>query len=67
MSATSDLSRTAWVKSSHSQADDGNCVEWAPTYASSAHAVPIRDSKQRPGGSILTVPPGAWGDFVGQT
>lgn len=36
---------TAWVKSTYSNGDGGNCVEWSPTYAHAHNLVPIRDSK----------------------
>ncbi|WP_172384893.1 DUF397 domain-containing protein [Streptomyces sp. MNP-20] len=54
----------AWVKSSYSSGDGGQCVEWAPAYAAAHGVVPVRDSKT-PGGPILAVSPGAWSAFVG--
>ncbi|ANW21874.1 DUF397 domain-containing protein [Streptomyces clavuligerus] len=33
-----------WIKSSYS-GNGGTCVEWAPSYASAAGVVPVRDSK----------------------
>ncbi|MFJ2112030.1 MULTISPECIES: DUF397 domain-containing protein [unclassified Streptomyces] len=54
---------TAWVKSSYSNLDGGNCVEWAPTHATTHGTVPVRDSK-RPHGPTLRLAPGAWAAFV---
>ncbi|MEU7183088.1 MULTISPECIES: DUF397 domain-containing protein [Streptomyces] len=62
MSTTPDLSRAEWVKSSYSEGNGGNCVEWAPAYAPSG-AVPVRDSKD-PHGPVLTITSGAWSSFV---
>ncbi|MEV4906501.1 MULTISPECIES: DUF397 domain-containing protein [Streptomyces] len=54
----------AWVKSSYSSADGGNCLEWAPSAALATGAVPVRDSKDAsiPG---FTVSGSAWSTFVG--
>ncbi|MFE3142194.1 DUF397 domain-containing protein [Streptomyces scopuliridis] len=54
---------TAWVKSTYSNGDGGNCVEWSPTHAHARNLVPIRDSKA-PHLPHLTVTPHAWTDFV---
>ncbi|KPI08886.1 protein of unknown function DUF397 [Actinobacteria bacterium OK074] len=43
---------SAWVKSTYSDGQGGQCVEWAPTYASTHGIVPVRDSKN-PGGPTL--------------
>ncbi|MFF9545102.1 DUF397 domain-containing protein [Streptomyces sp. KR2] len=53
----------AWVKSSYSSADGGNCLEWAPSAALATGAIPIRDSKDTslPG---VTVSGSAWSVFV---
>ncbi|MFJ8981340.1 DUF397 domain-containing protein [Streptomyces sp. NPDC102282] len=50
----------AWVKSSYSGAEGGECVEVATTVAE----VFVRDSKQATG-PVLTVGPDAWTEFVG--
>ncbi|MFE7134024.1 DUF397 domain-containing protein [Streptomyces sp. NPDC057638] len=60
---TVDLPFSPWAKSTHSGPDGGECVEWAPSYASAAGVVPIRDSKH-PTGPILTVTPHAWAGLV---
>ncbi|MER5780124.1 DUF397 domain-containing protein [Streptomyces mobaraensis] len=51
-----------WVKSSYSDRDGTDCVEWAPASAPSG-AIPIRDSK-RPTGPILRVPATAFAGLV---
>ncbi|MEV2246012.1 DUF397 domain-containing protein [Streptomyces sp. NPDC049970] len=50
----------AWVKSSYSGAEGGECVE----VAAAAAQVFVRDSKQV-NGPVLTVGPGVWVGFVG--
>ncbi|MDT0449150.1 DUF397 domain-containing protein [Streptomyces hesseae] len=51
-----------WEKSSYSQGNGGQCLEWAPAHAPTG-VVPVRDSK-RPDGSVLAVPAAAWSTFV---
>ncbi|QKW51029.1 DUF397 domain-containing protein [Streptomyces buecherae] len=51
-----------WVKSSYSNGDGGNCVEWAPSAATHG-TVPVRDSKN-PDGPTLTFDTQAWAAFV---
>jgi hypothetical protein len=53
-----------WHKSSYSQNNGGECVEWAPTYATTTGEVPVRDSKN-PHSPALTFTPAAWSMFVG--
>ena len=60
---TPDLSRATWLKSSYSNGDGGNCVEWAPEFVP-AGVVPVRDSKD-PSGPALSFAPQAWAEFVG--
>ncbi|MBY8885763.1 DUF397 domain-containing protein [Streptomyces sp. PTM05] len=62
MSTTPDLTRAAWVKSSYSNGNGGNCIEWAPAHATSV--VPVRDSKD-PHGPALLFTPHAWSAFIG--
>ncbi|MFF4604035.1 DUF397 domain-containing protein [Streptomyces sp. NPDC001339] len=50
-----------WVKSSYSNPEGGNCLEWAPG-ALPAGSVPVRDSKN-PGPEIY-FSADAWADFV---
>lgn len=61
MSTTPDLSGAEWVKSSYSEGNGGNCVEFAPGFAG---LVPVRDSKD-PEGPALTFSASAWRDFLG--
>ncbi|MFJ4920751.1 DUF397 domain-containing protein [Streptomyces sp. NPDC088725] len=56
------MSTTNWVKSSYSNGDGGNCVEFAPASAA-AGVVPVRDSKN-PNGPVLMLTPGAWAGLV---
>ncbi|UYB40838.1 DUF397 domain-containing protein [Streptomyces sp. Je 1-4] len=62
MSTTPDLSAVEWVKSSYSQGNGGDCIEWAPAFAASG-VVPVRDSKD-PHGPSLTFETAAWSSFV---
>ncbi|WP_327689098.1 DUF397 domain-containing protein [Streptomyces tubercidicus] len=62
MSTTPDLSRAEWVKSSYSEGNGGNCLEWAPAFAASG-VVPVRDSKA-PQGPALAFEPAAWSAFI---
>jgi hypothetical protein len=58
-----DLSHAEWVKSSYSNGNGGECVEFAPGIAATAGVVPVRDSKV-PAGPALVFPVGAWGSFT---
>lgn len=51
-----------WIKSSYSNGNGGNCVEWAPA-AVTEGAVPVRDSKD-PDGPALHFTPSAWSAFI---
>jgi hypothetical protein len=42
-----------WVKSTYSDGQGGNCIEWAPSYAKAHGAVPIRDSKTPDGPALM--------------
>ncbi|MHA7961553.1 DUF397 domain-containing protein [Streptomyces sp. L500] len=57
-----DLSWAEWTKSSHSAGDEGQCVEFARNLAGSG-IVPVRDSKN-PQGSTLIFVPAAWAAFT---
>ncbi|MEU5977989.1 DUF397 domain-containing protein [Streptomyces sp. NPDC047315] len=52
-----------WVKSSYSNGQGGECVEWAPADASVTGVVPVRDSKV-PAGPVLRIPANAFAAFV---
>lgn len=70
---------SAWVRSSYSGSDGGNCVEVAAAWTRSSYSgsgggncvevavaperVHVRDSKD-PAGPVLTVSPEAWASFV---
>ncbi|MFE9428162.1 DUF397 domain-containing protein [Kitasatospora sp. NPDC006697] len=52
MSTTLNLSRVEWVKSSYSSNGGAQCIEWAPRAATTG-AVPVRDSKDPHGPSLV--------------
>lgn len=58
-----DATGDAWVKSSYSGSDGGQCIEWAPGYASTTGVVPVRDSK-RENGPVLMVSASAFAGLV---
>ncbi|GLF98635.1 DUF397 domain-containing protein [Streptomyces yaizuensis] len=60
MTTTTDSLR--WIKSSYSS-NGGNCIEFAPAYASATGVVPVRDSKQV-GGPVLMVSAPAFAGLV---
>ncbi|GGZ57662.1 hypothetical protein GCM10010387_59580 [Streptomyces inusitatus] len=51
-----------WVKSSFS-GQGGSCVEWAPDHTPATGIVPVRDSKN-PAGPTLMVSPSAFAGLV---
>ncbi|NSC21368.1 DUF397 domain-containing protein [Streptomyces albus subsp. chlorinus] len=57
------MSETQWVKSSYSDQQGGNCVEWAPGLRSVVGGVPVRDSKDT-GRGPLAFSPTAWQAFI---
>ncbi|TDC77071.1 DUF397 domain-containing protein [Streptomyces hainanensis] len=57
-----DLNTAAWRKSSYSDGGMDNCVEVADGYAG---ALPVRDSKQ-PAGPTLVFPAHGWNHFITQ-
>ncbi|MCQ8189517.1 DUF397 domain-containing protein [Streptomyces rugosispiralis] len=64
MRTSLDLSRAEWGKSSYSNGNGGQCVEFAPGIAATAGVVPVRDSKH-PAGPALVFSAEAWGSFTG--
>jgi hypothetical protein len=62
MSNVPDLSCAEWVKSSYSNGNGGDCVEWAPRCSASG-VIPVRDSKV-PHGPALLFPASSWSSFV---
>ncbi|UNS99590.1 DUF397 domain-containing protein [Streptomyces tubbatahanensis] len=57
-----DLSTAHWHKSSYSNGDGGSCVEVDTSAATGA--VPVRDTKTAPTGTVLTFPAHQWTHFV---
>ncbi|GAA4007681.1 hypothetical protein GCM10022232_54910 [Streptomyces plumbiresistens] len=55
-----DLSAAMWIKSSHSGANGGDCIEVAPGFRT---VVPVRDSKT-PDGPVLLLSRTAWAAFT---
>jgi hypothetical protein len=54
---------TNWVKSTYSDDENANCVEWVPTRALDHGTIPVRDSKTRDT-PHLTLSSPAWTAFV---
>jgi len=52
-----------WVKSTYSDGNGGQCIEWAPASAAATGTVPVRDSKD-PHGPALAFPADAFAAFV---
>ncbi len=63
MSPGLDLSAATWVKSSYSDANGGECIEFSRTLTTPHGLVPVRDSKD-PDGPALIFPAGEWNAFV---
>ncbi|RCG26370.1 DUF397 domain-containing protein [Streptomyces diacarni] len=57
------MSETQWIRSSYSDKQGGNCVEWAPGLVPDVGVVPVRDSKDT-GLAALAFTPAAWTAFV---
>ncbi|MFC5724042.1 DUF397 domain-containing protein [Streptomyces gamaensis] len=55
-------SSIVWEKSSYSEGNGGQCLEWAPALAPSGF-VPVRDGKH-PDRAPLAAPTAAWASFV---
>jgi hypothetical protein len=58
-----DPTGAEWVKSSYSDGQGGQCVEWSPSYAVAHGVVPVRDSKN-PHGPALAFSEVGWSSFV---
>ncbi|MCC3777356.1 DUF397 domain-containing protein [Streptomyces sp. UNOB3_S3] len=52
----------AWEKSSYSEGNGGQCLEWAPGHVPTG-VVPVRDSKS-PDGPVLAVSAASWSASV---
>ncbi|WP_432108935.1 DUF397 domain-containing protein [Streptomyces sp. AA1529] len=61
MTSASSLPCTAWLKSSYSGNNGGNCLEVAVDHP--GPALPVRDSKN-PTGPALLIPTPAWQAFI---
>ncbi|MGW6457683.1 DUF397 domain-containing protein [Streptomyces sp. NPDC055078] len=53
------------MKSSYSNQEGANCVEWSPIHAHAHGVVPVRDSKV-PHAPSLTIGASAWSTFIEQ-
>ncbi|MEU5159105.1 DUF397 domain-containing protein [Streptomyces sp. NPDC020875] len=53
MNTTNSPPSLQWVKSSYSTDNGGACVEWAPAHASAIGIVPVRDSKNPTGPTLM--------------
>lgn len=56
-----NLNAAAWIKSSYSGANGGDCIELAPAFPGLA---PVRDSKIAETGPVLPFTRPAWASFV---
>lgn len=45
-----------WVRSTYSDGQGGQCVEWSPSYARAHGLVPVRDSKTPTSPPLLLTP-----------
>ncbi|MFI1333209.1 DUF397 domain-containing protein [Streptomyces sp. NPDC020845] len=63
MSAALDLTAAEWVRSSYSDANGGECVEFSRTFTRTHDAVLVRDSKN-PHGPALIFSAQGWSSFV---
>ncbi|MFX4293863.1 DUF397 domain-containing protein [Streptomyces bohaiensis] len=59
-SALAGAGTPLWIKSSHSGASNGDCVEFARNLPG---LIPVRDSKN-PAGATLALSPESWRGFV---
>ncbi|MER7987130.1 DUF397 domain-containing protein [Streptomyces noursei] len=58
-----DLAAAEWIKSSYSDANGGQCIEFSPAHTRTHRVVPVRDSKA-PHGPVITVSVTGWSSFV---
>ncbi|MFT2018031.1 DUF397 domain-containing protein [Streptomyces sp. 796.1] len=52
-----------WIKPSHTNANGGNCIEWAPAQTPRTGTVLVRDSEDR-SGSTRAFRTTAWTAFI---
>ncbi|MCM3817854.1 DUF397 domain-containing protein [Streptomyces albidoflavus] len=58
-----DLPSVTWVKSSYSNGEGAECVEWAPEHAALTGEILVRDSKT-PHARHLTLTPASFAGLV---
>ncbi|WPB92515.1 DUF397 domain-containing protein [Streptomyces malaysiensis] len=63
MSTDLDLTAAEWIRSSYSDANGGQCVEFSRSFAQTHDTIPVRDSKN-PHGPVLIVSAAGWASFV---
>ncbi|MGW7486810.1 DUF397 domain-containing protein [Streptomyces sp. NPDC054786] len=63
MSSDFALTRTEWTKSSYSDGDGGQCIEFSRALTEAHGLVPVRDSKD-PDGPALIFPAADWSSFL---
>ena len=63
MNSTHGPQTLRWVKSTYSGGEGGQCIEWAPNRVATTGTVPVRDSKD-PSGPTLVFPAAAFAAFV---
>ncbi|MFD8332103.1 MULTISPECIES: DUF397 domain-containing protein [Streptomyces violaceusniger group] len=63
MSTDLDLTAAEWIRSSYSDANGGQCVEFSRTFAQTHDTIPVRDSKA-PDGPTLIVSATGWSLFI---
>ncbi|PZT76636.1 MULTISPECIES: DUF397 domain-containing protein [unclassified Streptomyces] len=63
MSSTHGPRPDQWVKSTYSDGNGGQCIEWAPEHAAATGDYLVRDSKN-PEGPCLTLTADQWAGLV---
>lgn len=63
MSPELDLAAAIWVKSSYSDANGGQCIEFSRALAEAQGVVPVRDSKDKDRPALIFSAAG-WSSFV---
>ncbi|MGW7520821.1 DUF397 domain-containing protein [Streptomyces sp. NPDC054796] len=63
MKMTENALPLVWVKSSYSNGQGAECIEWAPEHAAATGSFLVRDSKN-PDGPTLSMSREAWAGLV---
>ncbi|BDM67456.1 hypothetical protein HEK616_09430 [Streptomyces nigrescens] len=63
MSPELNLAAAKWTKSSYSEGNGGECLEFSRTLTHPHGLVPVRDSKD-PDGPALVIPASGWTAFI---